>query len=493
MKTKKNLVPKNLWRRAYALYKEMSKIPRGSGNTEAIKEWLISFAKNHRLEYKTYKGNMMIYGRGWNGSAKIALQGHMDMVNAYDTSVYEMMPPITLQKTKGWCHGKGTSIGADNGLGLAFGLAILTSRKARILPIAVLATRDEETGMFGAKEVAKETDWLDEEVTYFINLDSEDLGTIYNGCAGGRKITWSLPVSRSTAVGSMLNIKLTGLKGGHSGVNIGDSYNAIHLLGETLSGAYHSQPFWLRDIRGGQFNVEGGPVVNVIPKDASATVVVDTDKLDGFMSTLEMLRATLVNKYGGMEPNIDLSFELVSPDDAVDMNCITMDRSRSIIDHLSNAPTGLQRMFENGQVKTSLNLSNIQTTEDSVILNFSIRSSENCEMEALVKKLLSVGDGDFSEDANFSFPAWEPKEASELADKAKTVFERMFGYAPKVETIHGGLEVAIFFSQHPEIEYISVGPTILYVHTDKERFCISDAVKFAKFLWYFVFELTTAA
>ena len=475
-----------VWGRALKIFREMTKIPRGSGNTDGIVRWLMNFAEKHGLEYQVDNGNIILYRKS---NYTIVLQGHIDMVCAWDEK-YQTMPPIILKKTNGWYHGDGTSIGADNGLGVAIALAIITSR-TNVGPIAVLCTTDEEVGMYGAKDVVKNTDWLDG-VNCLINLDTEMWGTFYIGCAGGRKVTWTIPAIRKATSGTILEIKLSGLRGGHSAVEIDGSTNANSVIAEFLSRIHKKQPFWLEDIKGGQFDGDK-QIVNAIPKAAMAKIVVNAGRSDDFKKIFEEIRSEFLKKYNKLEPNFDLTCNLLE-DHAVNVECVSKSRTREILNHIRLAITGLQSKYEDsGELRTSLNLSNVQTDSGHIIVTFSIRSSENDDMDQLVRKIKSVGDGQFTEDHGFRFPLWEPKPESEVVWVAKTVFEEMFAYTPSVEIIHGGLEPGVFFEKYPSIQYIAMGSTIKDVHTSKERFEQSSARKFAYYLFRFVMKLNSLA
>jgi len=470
-----NLEPKLVWKH----FDEIRKIPRCSKHEEKIREYIINFAKKNNLKFKIDKpGNVVISkpaSKEMVSKPIIILQGHMDMVCEKNSTVkFDFSKdPIQLKINGDILTADGTTLGADNGIGLAMSLAVLEDISLKHGPIEALFTVDEETGLTGA--FALESNMLSGKI--LLNLDSEDFGVITVGCAGGGGSNIELPVKTQKVSENMqsMTIKVSGLRGGHSGVDIHEQRaNAIKLLGRMLWKTQTAHKFFLSEIKGGDKH-------NAIPREAYAKIVVDKSEKDGFISALKAEEKNILGEIKPIDPNFKLEVQ----------NCeniqttMTADSQMKVLDLLHGLPHGIDKMSYDipNLVETSTNLASVSISENKIILHLSTRSSIKSALEDLRNRIHAVAQlsgAKVIEDE--PYPGWKPNLNSNILKLSKKIFKDMYGNDPKVEAIHAGLECGIIGEKFPGMDMISIGPTLKYPHSPEEQIHVSTVEKFHKFL-----------
>lgn len=466
-----NLTPKNV----FYYFEEICKIPHGSGNTKQISDYIVSVAVEHNLKYvQDEVNNVIIYkagSKGFEDKEPVILQGHMDMVceKNFETDArfdFET-DPLKLAIMDDYVFARGTTLGGDDGIGVAFMLALLTDDSIICPPLECVFTVDEETGMQGAH--ALDVSLLSGKK--LINLDHEDEGVILTSCAGGKKAELYLPILREEKKGIKYNIVICGLLGGHSGTEI-DKYrgNANLFMGRLLQFLETRVPFNLVSLNGGLQD-------NAIPRECNAEIIVDennTDKLEGIFAEFEK---TLKNEYRTVEKNMMIYCE---NDDEATEKVLTGDSLHKVIFLLMTLPDGVQRMSPDTDnlVQTSSNVGIIKLSKEKFEVYISIRSSVTSEKVALstkIKYLIETIGGNYSEDGDY--PAWEYIEESELRSAAIRSYRRVCGKDPEVIGIHAGLETGVFYNKIENLDIIALGPEVLDIHTPKERLNILSVEK----------------
>lgn len=470
-----NLEPKVVWE----IFEEITQVPRPSKREEKIIAWAIDFATKHGLEYKQDKlGNLAIRKPatpGMENRQGVVIQGHLDMVCEKNADVVHdfLNDPIKPYIDGDWVKAQGTTLGADNGIGVAMGLAVLTSSDVAHPDIEVLLTLDEETGLTGAQQLG--TDLVENRI--LINLDSEEEGTFIIGCAGGLNTLGSFyyekePVSFD-AVAYKLSLK--GLKGGHSGLEINDGRgNAIKLLNRFLWNLSKHIDFNLASF-------DGGNAHNAIPREAFATITFDQKNEIKFHSFTDKFRQILSNEWKSKEPNIELLFEKIELPDYV----LTNETKKKLMKLLYIMPHGVMRFSPDvkGLVQTSTNLAVIKTSPDEIFVQTSQRSSlesEKYDIANQVKIAFELA-GAFPKFSG-GYPSWQPNVNSPILEVAKNTYKNMFGKEPKIEIIHAGLECGLIGEKYPGMDMISFGPNLKDVHSPAERLEIPSVNNIWKFL-----------
>lgn len=462
----------------FAYFEKLCSIPHGSGNTKAISDYLVSFAVEHGLRYEQDAlNNVILFADGTAGyedHEPVILQGHMDMVCEQDADC-----PIDMQ-TQGvdvthdgtFVFANGTTLGADNGIAVAYGLAILADPNIPHPPLEVVITVDEETGMFGAAGI----DLSRVKGRRMLNLDSDAEGVFTVSCAGGSRSTITLPVSRRAVYGPCVKLTVEGLRGGHSGVEIHKPYaNANKLMGELLSRVQNLMPLCLTKL-------EGGAKDNAIPRSCQATMVAMGIGLERINDITQAMEQEIREKYD--EPDVRIFGDDV---DALGGNALSTQDTAKVIALLCGAPNGVQSMSEDiaGLVQTSLNLG-VVTLDDNLTMTFAVRSSVNQEKRDLLDRLAELAkfhDASCSEMGDY--PAWEYRKDSPLRDSMVAVYQKMYGKAPKVEAIHAGLECGLLSEKLPGLDCVAMGPTAYDIHTSRERLDIASTQR----VWEFILEL----
>lgn len=461
-------------KKVYKFFGEIAAIPHGSGNTAAIAGYLMNFAKERNLEAVYDKGgNVIIFKKGTSGyenSEPVILQGHMDMVcDKVPHCEYDMEKEGLHLHTDGeFLWADKTTLGGDDGIAVAYILAILDSDDIPHPPIEALITRDEETGMLGANEL--EAHYL--KGTRMINIDSEDEGIFTAGCAGGMRVHANIPVTRKGTVRETLLVEIGGLKGGHSGIDIGKNrVNAIQLLAEILYCASSKFSFHLCSINGGVKD-------NVIPKEASAVIV--GGNIPSLSKAILAAADDIRRKIPDSEPDFVIN---VSPKGADSF--ITSKSTKLVIETLCKLPTGVLEYSSSNEILTSLNMGTVSLDDSSLKIGFLTRSNlrnGNDSTALIIEHMVSEAGGTCTQSS--SYPAWEYAEKSPLRNLMTDAFQEIYGKYPKIETIHAGLECGIIADKIPGLDAVSIGPDLTDIHTPNERLNIASA----KRTWEFLLE-----
>ena len=459
----------------FGYFEEICSIPHGSRNTKLISDYLVNFAKSHDLRYiQDDADNVIIFGDatpGYEDHPPVILQGHMDMVCEQDDNCTIDMTKEGLDVTHDGnvVFANGTTLGADNGIAVAMGMAILADKTIPHPPIELLITSDEEIGLLGAAAV----DLSELKGKVLINLDSEGVGILTVSCAGGCVATLGLPVERRAVYGPCIRLVVNDLKSGHSGADIHQNRaNANKGMGEFMSRIQNLMPLCLTSLVGGTKD-------NVIPESCQATLVAMGINLERINDIAAELQAEIREKYD--EPNATVqAFDV----DALGGNSLSTESTAKVISLLCAAPHGVQAWSEDiaGLVQTSLNMAVVKLGE-GLNLTFSVRSSVNSEKREVLdqlKKLADMFEASYEEDG--AYPAWEFKKESHLRDVMVSTYKDLFGKEPKVEAIHAGLECGLFTEKIPGLDCVSVGPEMHDIHTIRERLEIGSTQRTWKFL-----------
>ena len=459
----------------FAYFEKLCSIPRGSGNTKAISDYLASFAREQGLHYIQDRSNNIIIFKDGVGDcadhAPVILQGHMDMVCEKDESCPVDMEKDGLDVTHDgkYVYAKGTTLGGDDGIAVAYALALLESKTIAHPPLEVVITVDEETGMLGAADI----DISMLKGRTLINIDSEEEGVFTVSCAGGASVTVTLPAPRHPVYGPCIRLTVDGLQGGHSGVEIHKNRaNANKVMGELLSRVQQIMPFCITSLSGGAKD-------NAIPRSCQATLVMlgmDAERINDVASQLQEEIRTQYD-----EPDAVISGDNV---DALGGNALSTEVTAKVIALLCAVPNGVQAMSADipGLVQTSLNLG-IVTLSEALTLTLSVRSSVNSEKQALLDRLRELARFyDAAYEENGDYPAWEYKPDSRLRDTMVQVYEEMYGASPEVVAIHAGLECGMLSEKLPGLDCVSIGPDMQDIHTSREKLDIASTERTWNFL-----------
>lgn len=462
-------------------FEEICGIPHGSGDTKAISDYCVTFAKKHNFKYRQDEYNNVIIWKdgtpGYEQSAPVMIQGHLDMVceKEPDCDLDFREEGIRVQLEDGIISAQGTTLGGDDGIAVAYALAILDSKDIPHPPLEVVFTVDEEIGMLGAS--AMDCSPLKSKI--LLNLDSEEEGYLLVSCAGGVTAKAELPVVYESCSGVCMEIKVTGLKGGHSGVEIDKGRgNACQLLGRVLYTIRKSIPFAL-------CRIEGGLKDNAIPREARAEILVSGEVRKKIENMAGEITKVFQHEFRITDPDVKVSCE---DSDASYVHAMTEVSTSDVIAALMNLPGGIQRMsFEiEGLVQTSLNLGIMTTEEGQVSFSFSVRSSVETEKKALVDQMENLMDklgGTVS--CSGEYPAWEYCPDSSLRDLMVEIYEEQYGEKPIIQALHAGVECGIFAGKLPGLDCVSFGPDMKDIHTPKESMDVASV----KRTWEYTLEI----
>lgn len=451
----------------FSYFEAICGIPHGSRNTKAISDYMVSFAKDHDLQYIQDKSNnIIIFGKGTCGMEAhppVILQGHLDMVCEKDAQCTLDMAVDGLDVTQDgtYVYAKGTTLGGDDGIALAYAMALLSDDTIPHPPLEVVMTVDEEIGMLGAATI----DLSQLKGRTMINLDSEDEGIFTVSCAGGATATISLAGTRRAVYGPCIRLAVDGFRGGHSGAEIHKNRaNANMVMGQFLSRIQERMPLCLTSFSGGGKD-------NAIPQSCQATVVAMGTHLDQINEIAQKLQEEVREKFDEPEASVQ-AFDV----DALGGNGFSTEDTAKIIGMLCTLPNGVQSYSADipGLVQTSLNLG-IAKLGEKFTVTFSVRSSVNQEKVALLQKLKEQADfygGTYSQMGEY--PAWEYKKESKLRDTMVRVYTELYGKEPKVLAIHAGLECGILGEKLPCLDCVSIGPQMHDIHTSREKLDIAS-------------------
>lgn len=454
-------------------FEKISNIPRGSYNNKAISNYLVAFAKEHNLEYfQDEKLNVIIYKKAFSGYEDVPtviIQGHMDMVcEKTEKSNHDFEKEgLDIQYDTEYVYAKETTLGADDGIAIAYALALLADDNLEAPALEVVITTDEEVGMDGAFE-------LDESKLkgeFLLNLDSEDEGVFLTSCAGGMDVTTKIPISFCEAKGNILSVEVSGLLGGHSGCEIDKNRsNANILLGRILN------ELRKKYFRINLMNIFGGNKDNAIPIYAKAELVID-ERMNGIEEYLEKIFNILKEELKYNEPNLTLSYNKIESEwnDVVSADC-----EKNIIRYLMISPNGVIAMSNvvEGLVETSLNLGIMKTTKTDVSFSYAVRSSIESSKYAVLDKLNIAADCcGASCVKEGEYPGWAYEPESKLRNLAVEIYEKVTNKKAKTIAIHAGLECGILKSKLKNVDIISYGPDILDIHTTNEKMNMASAIR----------------
>ena len=470
-------------KRVFAYFEEICGIPHGSGNTKAISDYCVSFAKEHHLKWiQDESNNVIIFkdgSKGYETAEPVIIQGHMDMVCEKENGVdidFEK-DGLNLYIDGDFLKAEGTTLGGDDGIALAYALAILEDDTLPHPPLEVVLTVDEEIGLLGAESI----DLSMLKGRKLLNIDSDEEGIFLTSCAGGLRADCRIPVSRVQAEGTAYEIQVAGLKGGHSGSEISkERGNAIMLLGRVLYAVRQEIPFALADISGGLKD-------NAITREATAAIFLpletDPQKLQ---EKIASLNETLKHEYQASDSELQVCCQKAERKNTKAVNETSLTK---ILLMLCSMPWGVQHMSTEiqGLVETSLN-PGIMTLEDDMFqLCFSVRSSVTSRKYDLTERLAFITEFLGGEiETHGDYPAWEYQAESPMRNLMAETYKDLFQEPPKLQAIHAGLECGIFSGKLEGLDCISFGPNNYDIHTPQERLSISSTQKIWKLLLEFL-------
>ena len=465
-------------REVLRFFEAICDLPHGSGNTKILSDYCAVFARVRGLRCQQDKaGNVIIWKNGTHGyedHPPVIIQGHLDMVceKEPDCKIDFRQDGLDLYVEDGYIRAKGTTLGGDDGIAVAYALALLDSRSIPHPPLEIVLTTDEEIGMLGA--AALDTSPLKGKL--LLNIDSEDEGVLTVSCAGGVKSTVTLPIKREKKRGVAYTVEVNGLRGGHSGVEINEGReNAILFSFELLRRLSE----YADDLRIADWN--GGGKDNAIPRNATFRVLTDAPLREGYEDAIRSAMDVLREKEGEasaavkVEQNASL-YVLTKPD------------QDKLLRFFAEAPNGVQAMSEDirGLVQTSLNLGILTSSRENITLVYALRSSVNRERTDLadrIRRLAGSVGAKYSEHG--AYPAWEYRKNSPLRETMQTVFRRLFGGECRILAIHAGLECGLFADKIRDLDCVSFGPDMRDIHTPREALSITSVQR----TWLYLTEI----
>lgn len=482
MKVLQNLQPYEVFK----YFEEISQIPRGSGNEKAISDYLVKFGKDLGLEVIQDSALNVIIKKpgtkGYENAPTVIIQGHMDMVceKNKDTEHDFEKDPLKLRVEGDYIYATGTTLGADNGIAVAYGMAILASNDISHPPIEMLVTTDEEAGMGGAMQVNKEH--LSGKI--LLNIDSEEEGFLLVSCAGGVRTRVGLNINWEEVNDALeaIEIRVRGLKGGHSGMEIDkERGNSNKLMGRVLNNLIDVVDFKLANLNGGSKN-------NAIPRECDAVILVEKDKVQLIKEKVEFWNKTFKKELEVQDENVILEVEAVSKPN----KAFSKETTVKAVMLLHLIPNGVDTMSMGikGLVQSSTNLGVVTTTEREVEYDSATRSSLSSLKEEIVLRTRNIANlvgADFSTSADY--PAWEYNPQSKIREICEKVMKETTGKEAEIIAIHAGLECGLFSERlGSDVDMISFGPNMYDVHTPNEHLSISST----KNVWDFLLKVLEA-
>lgn len=469
-----NLEPQRVWKH----FDKIAAIPRASTKEAAAREYVRGVAKGLGLEaVQDAAGNLIVRKParpGREGAPVTLLQGHLDMVcEKNETTIHDFdKDPIKVVRDGDWLKADGTTLGSDNGVGVAAALAVMESNDISHGPLEFAFTIDEETGLTGASEFAPGV----LKSKYFLNLDTEDIGTLCIGCAGGVNTTAQRKVKFvPSGAGSGWRIKVTGLKGGHSGVDIHlGRGNALRIMGVVLQDVLERTPAELAEVNGGSAH-------NAIPRETIALIVLAPSREAELKSLVAAAEASHKTELGGFDPGLQIVVETAQKPGMV----LDAADAKRTADLLASMPHGILAMSPDvpGLVQTSTNLATVKTKGDMIEIVTSQRSAIATSKDLAARVVGTVCRlAGFDATQGGSYPGWKPEPNSELIRKLQEAHKKTFGEPAKLIAMHAGLECGVIGEKYPGMQMVSFGPTIVHPHSPDERVQISTVESFWKFL-----------
>ena len=472
MKVLKDLKPMEV----FSFFEELTTIPRTSGDEKKVSGYLVDFAKERKLEvYQDKALNVIIKKpgtRGYEDSSTVIIQGHMDMVGEKTRKSQHdfLKDPLKLRIEKDFVYATDTTLGGDDGIAVAFGLALLDSKEIPHPPVELLITTNEETGMFGAS--ALKAEHLSGKT--LLNIDSEEEGVFLVSCAGGFTAYVNFKPSFVRLTGKGLGISVTGLKGGHSGVEIiKQRGNAVKLLGRVLNRLNEELKIRL-------VSVKGGAKHNAIAREAYAVVSLSEKKYPRALEILQEMEATFKNEYKVEDKGVK-----VEGTTAEASRMMSGKDSNNIIRYILIVPDGVQSMSKElpGLVESSFNLGVLEEKGGKLQFVHAVRSSIKSlkdEIGEIISALGILTGGELKVTANY--PEWEYEANSKVRATAIETYKKLYGKEPQIKAIHAGLECGFLKEKLPETDMLSFGPNLYDVHTPEEHVSISSVERTWEFI-----------
>ena len=471
--------------RVFYYFEQIAAIPHGSRNTKAISDFLVNFAKEHNLVwYQDENNNVVIVkeaSAGYEAAEPIIIQGHMDMVCEKEKGVdidFEK-DGLKLYIDGDFLKAEGTTLGGDDGIAVAYALALLDSQEIAHPKLEVVITVDEEIGMLGAEAI--DLSMLTGHT--MLNIDSDGEGSFLTGCAGGMAVNVTLPIKRVMQSGEKVALTITGLEGGHSGSEIDKEHgNANILMGRLLRALFEETPF-------GIISLAGGLKDNAIPRECVTELLVPQENVNLVKEIADKLDIELKKEFMTADPSVCIEFEDLGKKEESILDFGSVSR---VIFYLRSVPNGVQHMSQvmHGMVETSLNLGIMELKEDALHTVTSIRSSVGTRKADLLDRITAIvellgGEAEVEGD----YPAWEYKQDSSLRPQIAKVYKQLYGKDPVFETIHAGLECGLLSEKIKNLDCVSFGPDNFDIHTPKERLSISSTGR----VWDFIVEFLRQA
>ena len=478
MRVCENLEPKQV----FHFFEELCAIPHGSGNTKGVSDYCVKFARERGLFAVQDDVNNVIITKpgtaGYENAEPVILQGHLDMVCEKEAGceIDFAADGLQLYVDGDFLKARGTTLGGDDGIAVAYALALLDSKDLAHPPLEVVLTVDEETGMEGAN--ALDTSLL--KGKKLLNIDSDEEGIFLAGCAGGLRADCGIPVHRSQRAGDLYELRIHGLLGGHSGGEIHkERANAIALSGRILKALAEETGAGLQALQGGLMD-------NAIPREVTAALVVEKSQGQVLQETVEKWETILKKEYRAADPGLQLSLEKSGSG-----ACLALDAGSlvKVLFFLRHMPWGVQHMSVEipGLVETSLNPGIMKLEEDRFQVSFSVRSSVTSRKYEVTDRLTFLTEflgGEVS--LHGDYPAWEYQEKSAMRKLMADCYRDLFGKEPKIQAIHAGLECGILSGKIKDLDCISFGPDNFDIHTPKERLSISSTERVWRLLTEFL-------
>lgn len=468
--------------KVFDYFEEISAIPHGSRNTNQISDYLTAFAKAHDLEhYQDESNNVVIIqeaSAGYESADPIIIQGHMDMVceRENDREIDFETEGLDLYVDGDFLKARGTTLGGDDGIAVAYALAIMDSPEIVHPRLEVVITVDEEIGMLGAEVI----DLSMLKGHKLLNIDSDVEGHFLTSCAGGMTIETTLPVTRMAQKGFEMTVTVTGLEGGHSGAEIDKEHgNANIIMGRVLKCLTDRMEI-------GIISMAGGLKDNAIPRESEAHLLIPEERKEEFLSYLTELEKTFKNEFAASDAGICIK---VTTGEEKETQILSYNSMSKVIFYLRQVPNGVQHMSRviAGLVETSLNMGILTLTEEALVTTTSARSSvgsRKAEILDRVTHLVEFLGGEV--EVNGDYPAWEYKADSEIRETISAVYQELFDEEPVFEAIHAGLECGILSGKIADLDCVSFGANNYDIHTPKERLSISSTEKVWKLLKEFL-------
>ncbi len=464
--------------KVFQFFEEICQIPHGSGHVDAISDYLVAFARDRDLEYHQDKWKNVILMKeataGYEDADPVMIQGHMDMVAVADddADIDMQKDPLRLGVDGDFVYARGTSLGGDDGIAVAYALAILDSDDIPHPKLEVVFTVDEEVGMDGAREI----DLSMCRAKRMLNIDSEEEGYLLTSCAGGASFRAELPWKRRMVRGVRCVLSVSGLQGGHSGTEIDkERGNANVLLARIMYRLSGKMPADLYEVSGGQKD-------NAIPNAASVTFVMQEADRAVLSEELDSLRREIANELRVKDPGFAVDCE---EQGRCELSCVEKEDAQKLWEMILTLPCGVCGMSASvsGLVETSLNLGIVQSEESGALLRYGVRSSVASRRDLLLEQL-KILTRRFGAAGHVSglYPGWEYREESPLRETMKTIYREMFGKDVVVQAIHAGVECGFFAEKIPGLDCVSFGPDILDIHSTRERLSISSAERMWRYL-----------